>query len=87
MRPPRPTWTPAEVRRLARENVTTTVELAGEVLGMGRSAAYDAVHRGTFPVPVLRITTRRWVVPTAALLRLLGLDEPTEELAEEAGRG
>lgn len=73
MRPPGLLWTPEDVRQLAWRTVTTSVEIAGAVLGMGRSAAYEAVHRGTFPVPVVRITRRHWVVPTAALLRVLEL--------------
>ncbi|MCZ7525754.1 MAG: helix-turn-helix domain-containing protein [Acidimicrobiia bacterium] len=48
------------------------VEEAGRYLGLGRSAAYAAVARGE--IPALRIG-RRVVVPTAALRRLLALDE------------
>lgn len=51
------------------------MEVAGEVLGMSRASAYEAVNRGAFPVPVIKVTRRRWVVPTAALLRLLELDD------------
>lgn len=47
------------------------VEEAGAFLGLGRSSAYSAVARGD--LPAIRIG-RRWVVPTAALRRLLGLD-------------
>jgi hypothetical protein len=48
------------------------VERAGALLGLGRSAAYDAVRRGD--IPSLSIGRRR-VVPTAKLLALLGLDD------------
>lgn len=71
MRPPRPRWTAEQVRALG---VRTSVEVAGEVLGLSRSAAYAAVNRGDFPVPVIKVSARRWVVPVAGLLRALGLD-------------
>jgi hypothetical protein len=64
-------WTADKLRE---QGLTTTVEVAAEVLGVSRGAAYDAIKRGTFPVPVLKLSRRRWVVPTAHLLRLLGLD-------------
>ena len=63
-------WTADKLRE---QGLTTTVEVAAEVLGIGRAAAYDSIHRGTFPVPVLKLSRRRWVVPTAPLLRVLGL--------------
>jgi excisionase family DNA binding protein len=50
---------------------TLTVEQAGQVLGLGRYAAYDAVKRGD--IPVLRFG-RRLIVPTPALLGLIGID-------------
>lgn len=43
----------------------------GQLLGLGRSATYEAARRGA--IPVLRFG-RRTVVPTAALRRLLELD-------------
>ena len=49
-----------------------SVERAGSFMGLGRSAAYDAVRRGD--LPSLRIG-RRVVVPTARLRALLGIDE------------
>jgi hypothetical protein len=68
----RPAWSADKLRE---QGLTTTVEVAAEVLGTSRGAAYDAIRRGTFPVPVLKLSRRRWVVPTAHLLRALGLDE------------
>lgn len=65
------TWTAEKIRELG---VWTTVPVAGEILGVSRSAAYYAINRGTFPVPVIKNSARRWVVPTAGLLRVLGLD-------------
>lgn len=64
------TWTADEVRALP---VTVDLVTAGSVLGMGRSASYEAVHTGTFPVKVLKLGQRYRVV-TADLLNLLGLE-------------
>jgi hypothetical protein len=64
---PHRVWTPEAIRGLG---VTTDVETAGEILGIGRSKAYDLAKAGQFPVKLLRIG-RRYVVPVAALLRLL----------------
>ncbi len=47
---------------------TMSVEDAGQLLGLGRSSAYDAVARGE--IPVIRIGRRR-VVPVPALARML----------------
>jgi excisionase family DNA binding protein len=48
---------------------TVSVEEAGRFLGIGRSAAYEAVRRGE--IPHLRIG-RRVLVPVPRLLALLG---------------
>jgi excisionase family DNA binding protein len=48
-----------------------SVEQAGELLSLRRSAAYEAVRRGE--LPVLRFG-RRLVVPTGKLLAMLGID-------------
>jgi hypothetical protein len=45
-----------------------TVERAGQVLGLSRGSAYEAVKRGE--IPSLRFN-RRVVVPTARLLAML----------------
>jgi excisionase family DNA binding protein len=50
---------------------TISVERAGQLLGISRGSAYEAVRHGE--VPSIRIG-HRVVVPTAALLRLLGID-------------
>lgn len=52
-----------------RGRTTITVKEAGEVIGIGRDAAYAAVHRGE--IPGLRLG-RRLVVPVPKLLQLLG---------------
>jgi hypothetical protein len=63
-------WTVQAVRNLG---VTTDVETAGAVLGIGRSKAYELAKAGEFPVRVVRIG-RRYVVPVAALLQLLDIE-------------
>ena len=54
---------------------TITVEDAGELLGLSRSAAYRAADNGE--LPTIRFG-RRLFVPTPKLLKLLGVggDEP-----------
>jgi len=49
---------------------TITVEQAAAVLGLGRTAAYEAARRGEFPT---RKLGRRIVVPVPALLEWLGM--------------
>lgn len=48
---------------------TITIEQAARVLGLGRTAAYEAARRGEFPT---RRLGRRVVVPVPALLEWLG---------------
>jgi excisionase family DNA binding protein len=50
------------------EKATVTVDEAARRLGLGRNATYEAVRNGE--VPAIRIG-RRWLVPSAALDRLL----------------
>ncbi|MGH3041861.1 MAG: helix-turn-helix domain-containing protein [Gaiellaceae bacterium] len=54
--------------QLANE-ATITVEQAAQLLGLGRTAAYEAARRGEFPT---RRLGRRIVVPVPALLEWLG---------------
>jgi len=49
---------------------TLTVEQAGELLGLSRSAAYRAAATGDLPTLAFG---RRLVVPTFRLLEMLGL--------------
>jgi excisionase family DNA binding protein len=49
--------------------VTITIEQAAQVLGLGRTAAYDAARRGELPT---RRLGRRLLVPVPALLTWLG---------------
>jgi len=54
------------------EGPTTTVPIAGQLLGISRNKAYEAAARGE--IPTLRFG-KRIVVPTMPLRRMLGLDE------------
>jgi excisionase family DNA binding protein len=54
---------------------TLTVEQAAEILGCGRTLAYELIRRGEFPSRVIRLGRRRYVIPTADLLRVIGVDE------------
>ena len=50
--------------------MTTDVETAGAILGIGRTKAYELAKNGEFLVKLLRIG-RRYVVPISALMALL----------------
>jgi predicted DNA-binding transcriptional regulator AlpA len=45
---------------------------AAELLGLGRSAAYELVRTGQWPTPILRLG-RLIKVPTAPLITLVGI--------------
>ena len=68
--------------------LTLTVEQAGQVLGVGRSTAYELVRSGDLKCIRLR---RRIVVPVAHLAESLGVDRDavwatlTDTEVEEAG--
>jgi excisionase family DNA binding protein len=53
---------------------TITVEEAAAILGIGRSAAYEAARRGQLPT---RRLGRRLLVPVPALLAWLGAEDPS----------
>jgi excisionase family DNA binding protein len=53
--------------------VTVDVGTAARALGLGRSTGYELARRGEFPCRVLRVGSS-YRVPTAELLRLLGID-------------
>jgi hypothetical protein len=42
------TWTPTRVRALG---MTTDVAAAAQIIGIGRTLAYDLVKHDSFPVP------------------------------------
>lgn len=48
---------------------TLTIEQTASLLGLGRTAAYEAARRGEFPT---RRLGRRLIVPVPALLNWLG---------------
>ncbi|MDK8831607.1 helix-turn-helix transcriptional regulator [Corynebacterium striatum] len=53
---------------------TVSVRQAATLLGISFSSAYAAIRADNFPTKVIQIGGR-YVVPTAPLLELLGLDE------------
>jgi excisionase family DNA binding protein len=55
--------------------VTITIEEAARLLGLGRTAAYEAARRGQLPS---RRLGRRLVVPVPALLTWLQSSEDSE---------
>ncbi len=66
--PGRQVWTPHTVRQLG---MTTDIETAAAIIGIGRTHAFDLIKNDQFPVPVLRLG-RRTLIPVGALLDLLG---------------
>jgi excisionase family DNA binding protein len=66
-----------------RTRATITVEEAADVLGIGRASAYLAANTGD--LPVIRIG-RRLLVPVAALRRMLGEMDPSNELDPAGNR-
>jgi excisionase family DNA binding protein len=67
--------------------VTVDVPTAARALGLGRSTGYELARRGEFPCRVLRVGSS-YRVPTADLMRVLGVEPPTpqEALGERLGR-
>jgi excisionase family DNA binding protein len=55
----------------------------GRILGLSKSAVYDAAHTGE--IPTIRVG-RRILVPTAALRRMLALDVAAPQNASGGGR-
>jgi hypothetical protein len=71
------TLTASEIRALP---AVVDVVTAGEVLGIGRSVAYELVRSDRFPTPLFRVG-RQIKIPTAYLIELLGLTtEPATPL-------
>ena len=66
------TWTADEVRALGvRVPLVTACQI---VLGCGKNKAWELHHSGALPFPALKVG-RKVVVPTAPLIKLLGLEE------------
>lgn len=61
---------------------TIDIATAARAIGCGRALAYELARRGEFPCRVLRLG-RRYVVPTADLMRALGISDaaPADEIA------
>lgn len=66
----RKTWTADDVRALG---LITSLETAGQILGIGRSKAYEMARTDTFPVAVRRVG-RCYRIAVPALLTYLGVD-------------
>lgn len=62
-----------------RVPATISVQQAGDLLGVSRRTAYRAADRGQ--IPTIRIG-RRWFVPTARLLDLLGMSAEDVDFGE-----
>jgi hypothetical protein len=56
--------------------ITTDVETAGSILGIGRSKAYALAKAGRFPAKTIRVG-RSYVVSVPAILELLGVGSRT----------
>lgn len=63
------TWTVEDVRALG---VTTDLETAASVLGIGRTKAYEMASVDEFPVAVIR-SGRSYRVAVPAILSVLGV--------------
>lgn len=70
-----PTISTAELLDLAERSPTVGLPVAGRAFGLGANASYDAYRRGEFPVRVLKLG-RKLRVPTADILRALGIERP-----------
>lgn len=63
---------------------TLTVAVAAEMLGVSRDSAYAAIQKGE--IPSISVG-RRKVIPTAAFLKLLGIEEEIRLPQRAAGSG
>jgi hypothetical protein len=57
----------------ARRLPTLTAEQAIQLIGCGRTAGYEALRTGTFPVEAKKVGAR-WFIPAAPLLKWLGIE-------------
>jgi hypothetical protein len=57
------------------QQLPATVDLltAARALGLGRTKAYELAKKGEFPCRIIRVGVA-YLVPTAELLKLLGVD-------------
>jgi hypothetical protein len=73
-----------DCRRGARSSGRCRRRDRAEVLGIGRTVAYELVRTDRFPTPVLRVG-RQIKIPTAYLIELLGLStEPAATLPRQS---
>jgi hypothetical protein len=78
-------WTVEAVRQLG---MTTDVDTAAAILGIGRTLAFELAKADRFPVRLLRLG-RRVLVPVPDLLRFLGAGDPqvpSEGVADAGAR-
>jgi len=61
------------------------LQTAARAFDLGRTKAYDLARTGQFPCRVLRINNA-YRVPTAELLRVLGINEDADSTDEESAR-
>lgn len=66
----------------AAERLTYNIEEAGQLLGLGRNASYEAAKRGE--LPTIKIG-RRLLVPKAALHRMLNIEAADEVFVQVIG--
>lgn len=57
--------------------VVVDVTTAARALGLGRSTAYELARRNEFPCRVIRVGSS-YRIPTADLLRVLGIEPASE---------
>jgi excisionase family DNA binding protein len=65
--------------------VMVDIGTAARALGLGRSTAYELARRNEFPCRVLHVGSS-YRVPTAELLRVLGIDPAELNLQASAAR-
>jgi excisionase family DNA binding protein len=58
------------------EELVLSVTAASKALGISRSTAFQLVNSGR--LPAIRISDRRWIIPKAALLKMLESAEPKQ---------
>ena len=83
----RPVWTIDAINALP---AVIGVDLATQILGLGRSTGRRLLREGAYPVPGVVRWGSQWRVPTSQIRAVLGLDDqaaPTEPQATaEAAR-
>lgn len=73
-------WTVEAIRQLG---MTTDIETAASIFGIGRTLAYDLLKTNEFPVPPMRLG-RRLLIPVPGILAALGADaHPVQPTSSE----